>query len=122
MARCISSTPSWRQPHGRMSISWFMLCLLGIFQWSPGLDLGGGGGLALGMCKGPKLTLKLVNYGLELNKKDSAIEMLERKLRAMEKKKNEVQKELKKTKTSENNYKTDLKKGEVGNAILNTKG
>ena len=47
---------------------------------------------------------------IELNKKDSAIETLERKLSAMEKKKNELQKELKKTKTSENNYKTELKK------------
>ena len=28
VASCISSTPSWRQSHGRMSISWYMLCLL----------------------------------------------------------------------------------------------
>ena len=47
---------------------------------------------------------------LELNKKDSKIEMLERKLKAMELKKNEYQKELKKTKTNETCLQADLKK------------
>ena len=46
---------------------------------------------------------------LELNKKDSTIEMLERKLTAMEKKKNELQKEVKKTKANESSLKTELK-------------
>ena len=49
---------------------------------------------------------------IELNKKDLTIEMLARKITAIEKKKNELIKELSKTKTNENNLKvvnTDLK-------------
>ena len=46
---------------------------------------------------------------LELNRKDSTIEMLERKLKAMEKKKNELNNELKKTKSGETTLKAELK-------------